>query len=577
MPRFSTLLVFVICWGWATLDTSPQLSAQEPAKKSADKPAVVDSWQAQIEAALQKPVTAEFMESPLADIVAFLKTQSGILILLDQKALDNAGIAPDVPVTCKLADISLRSVLHHIFRDLGCQFVLRDGALVITTNEEAEKLLREEVYDVTDLERPAGAAELARCDGDALIDAITSTLAPQSWSAVGGPGSIECFRGRLVVSQQPEICGQIGLWLAAYRQAKQLARAGVDKVPPLVSVLSQPEDPAATEVYRALDKEIAWEFRETPLEDLVAQLRQVAKINIAIDKRALDSCGVGTDTPVTFEAKPLKLRFALRHILSRLGLDVCVRDQVLLVTSCEESEKELVIEAYPVADLLGHSDGADLFGNPRRPATIEQLEELLTTKIASQTWSAVGGPGSVAHCGLIDVLVISQSPQVHEQVADLLRLLRQNLAQSPKADTAVKTAPRNEATRLVVYSLPTAAKPLPATPPAKPNAEAVPPQARELSNSPSVLTQVLCGGVVGGVWAKPPIPEEQLVQLIAEMIEPESWKSRKDVYLRAVSGRLLVRHTEAVHRQVQDLLAHLGVMAQPLTASGSAALGGGMF
>ena len=144
MPRFSTLLVFVICWGWATLDTSPQLSAQEPAKKSADKPAVVDSWQAQIEAALQKPVTAEFMESPLADIVAFLKTQSGILILLDQKALDNAGIAPDVPVTCKLADISLRSVLHHIFRDLGCQFVLRDGALVITTNEEAEKLLREE-------------------------------------------------------------------------------------------------------------------------------------------------------------------------------------------------------------------------------------------------------------------------------------------------------------------------------------------------------------------------------------------------------------------------------------------------
>ena len=175
------------------------------------------------------------------------------------------------------------------------------------------------------------------------------------------------------------------------------------------------------------------------------------------------------------------------------------------------------------------------------------------------------------------MLVISQSPQVHEQVADLLRLLRQNLAQSPKADTAVKTAPRNEATRLVVYSLPTAAKPLPATPPAKPNAEAVPPQARELSNSPSVLTQVLCGGVVGGVWAKPPIPEEQLVQLIAEMIEPESWKSRKDVYLRAVSGRLLVRHTEAVHRQVQDLLAHLGVMAQPLTASGSAALGGGMF
>ena len=71
----------------------------------------------------------------------------------------------------------------------------------------------------------------------------------------------------------------------------------------------------------------------------------------------------------------------------------------------------------------------------------------------------------------------------------------------------------------------------------------------------------------------PAIPEEQLAQLVAELIEPESWKSRKDVYLRAVPGRLLIRHTEAVHRQVQELFTHLGVRAWPLSASAAATLG----
>ena len=81
---------------------------------------------------------------------------------------------------------------------------------------------------------------------------------------------------------------------------------------------------------------------------------------------------------------------------------------------------------------------------------------------------------------------------------------------------------------------------------------------------------MFCGNAELG----PLIPEDQLVQLIAELIEPESWTNRKDVYLRAVPGRLLVRHTEAVHRQVQELFSHLGVTVRPLSTVGGAAVGG---
>ncbi len=57
-------------------------------------------------------------------------------------------------------------------------------------------------------------------------------------------------------------------------------------------------------------------------------------------------------------------------------------------------------------------------------ADFDSLIELITTTIAPTTWDEVGGPGSVAPFETNLSLVISQTQEVHEQIADLLEQLR---------------------------------------------------------------------------------------------------------------------------------------------------------
>ena len=59
----------------------------------------------------------------------------------------------------------------------------------------------------------------ARRDYDQLIDLISTTVAPESWHDVGGPGSIgQEFDGWLLISQTWDIHEQIEQMLAQVRR-----------------------------------------------------------------------------------------------------------------------------------------------------------------------------------------------------------------------------------------------------------------------------------------------------------------------------------------------------------------------
>jgi general secretion pathway protein D len=57
-------------------------------------------------------------------------------------------------------------------------------------------------------------------------------------------------------------------------------------------------------------------------------------------------------------------------------------------------------------------------------ADFDTLIELITTTIAPQSWDDVGGPGSISGFDTNLSLVVSQTQEVHEQIADLLEQLR---------------------------------------------------------------------------------------------------------------------------------------------------------
>ena len=90
----------------------------------------------------------------MQDAVDYLKDYHQIEIQMDSKALDDAGVRTDTPITKNLKGISLRSALRLTLREMDLTYVIKDEVLLITTPEVVDTMLTTKVYPVADLVLP---------------------------------------------------------------------------------------------------------------------------------------------------------------------------------------------------------------------------------------------------------------------------------------------------------------------------------------------------------------------------------------------------------------------------------------
>ncbi len=81
----------------------------------------------------------------------------------------------------------------------------------------------------------------------------------------------------------------------------------------------------------------------------------------------------------------------------------------------------LVLLAYPVADLLGTPPPS----LPAQKVDFQPLESLIQAATDAKSWKGSGGAGQIEHVDKTLTLVIRQSPEVHQQIANLLQKLRE--------------------------------------------------------------------------------------------------------------------------------------------------------
>src|SRR5439155_17396444 len=86
---------------------------------------------------LNKSTDIEFVETPLKDVVDYLKDKHSIPIVLATKKLEEASVNPDTRVTKGLKSITPRAALRLILKDLELTYVVRNEVLQITTPEDA--------------------------------------------------------------------------------------------------------------------------------------------------------------------------------------------------------------------------------------------------------------------------------------------------------------------------------------------------------------------------------------------------------------------------------------------------------
>ncbi|MCS7166020.1 MAG: hypothetical protein RMI91_08605 [Gemmatales bacterium] len=228
---------------------------------------------------LQQPVSLDFRDKPLAEVLDHLRSMYGINIVADEPALQAAGISLNQPITIRLDNRPLRTCLNLILHNARLAWVIRDGVYIVTTEEGKRGKLVQKVYPVADLilpvqdfgnlggnqasilsvlaqnmnqpqqppltapwtipgGTPVGQASLANNSSQpqvrveppktsleqTLIRLIHETIEPKSWDVNGGPGHIDYYPlgMQLVVSADPEIQEQVDQLLRRLRELQEL-------------------------------------------------------------------------------------------------------------------------------------------------------------------------------------------------------------------------------------------------------------------------------------------------------------------------------------------------------------------
>jgi general secretion pathway protein D len=256
----------------------------------------------EIDRKLSEPITINFKETPLSDVVAFLHEATNVNVVLDKHSLNIDSISSDKPVSMDLVSIPLRSALRLILGQMDLDYMIRDDVLLITTPLRKQGDMSAKSYFVGDLVVPISAfpgtnvggpnprnpgatigvgpgtpgnnvlpggmpmpnAALAQIgtgiggtppltmggnvlpgysnnsglvgtppggmgtgqivDFDSLIQLVEQTISPNSWSSVGGAGTIQPFQPNLslVVNQTQAVHEQISDLLTQLRRLQDL-------------------------------------------------------------------------------------------------------------------------------------------------------------------------------------------------------------------------------------------------------------------------------------------------------------------------------------------------------------------
>ncbi len=215
-------------------------------------------------------------------------------------------------------------------------------------------------------------------------------------------------------------------------------------------------------------------FNDAPLESVITDLRATMGVNIYVDQRALDEQGVSLKHPVSLVLENISLKSALNLILKQVHLTYIIKDECLQITTEGEAKGKMQRVVYQVADLVipvPNSAGVLPMGTPSTPvlappyaptpitgpyaigtgtptgtpngapyaqdqngatmtktgpsATREaELMKLITNTVEPRSWSDMGGPGTIDYHPLTMGLVVDQTPDIQEQIVDLLNSLR---------------------------------------------------------------------------------------------------------------------------------------------------------
>lgn len=195
-------------------DERPARPAPSPRKLKATPPMKdlrlkdEESAEARIEEELEKLTEVHFDDTPLSEVVGYLKERHHLNIWVDRRGLEEAGVNIEHPVTLNLADVHLVSVLNLVADSLKLEWLVQDEVLKITSASRALDLAETRTYDVQNLLDAGHSSE-------ELLEAVLTCIEPFSWMQTGeGRGTLAISGGVLICRHTQRVQDQIDLLLS---------------------------------------------------------------------------------------------------------------------------------------------------------------------------------------------------------------------------------------------------------------------------------------------------------------------------------------------------------------------------
>ncbi|HVK15918.1 MAG TPA: hypothetical protein VM533_03155, partial [Fimbriiglobus sp.] len=141
----------------------------------------------EIELRLDKPLSVEFRNAPLSEVIDKIKTQTQLNISIDDAAIADKKIDLDqVFVTDNLKDLSARNILSLVLDKARLKFAIENDVVRITTEEKAKGRLYTKVFSVMDLVTPV--PDFALAGHQSFAKAVEKANAPPPWATAAANG-----------------------------------------------------------------------------------------------------------------------------------------------------------------------------------------------------------------------------------------------------------------------------------------------------------------------------------------------------------------------------------------------------
>jgi len=170
------------------------------------------------------------------------------------------------------------------------------------------------------------------------------------------------------------------------------------------------------EIIKVLDSIINVDYSKNTFEEVIEHLRKATKVDIVVDKRALEEAGASYESTVTVKMKS-SVRTVLKRILADLNLAYVIKDEVIQITSRERASQMTTTKSYYLGDIatVVNTNMSPFISQAIAIQNINNLITTITQTVEPQSWK-VNNPeaaGVIAFNPATMSITVKQTAEIH--------------------------------------------------------------------------------------------------------------------------------------------------------------------